>query len=285
MLKILIKIDMYSRVYVEITNICNMKCSFCHGHSRQAKLMSGDEFKKILDELKGKTKHIYYHLMGEPLTHPGLPLFLRLAKERGFKSMITTNGTLLRTYGKAILEGGIYKINVSLHSFEMQNEVEFEKYISEVALFADEASKGNTIVVLRLWNKGAQDDQNTRILALLRTRLQGEWTENERGIRIRNKLHIEWGDRFEWPDKDGESQGDEVFCYGMRDHFGILADGTVVPCCLDSDGVINLGNVFSTSLTEILNSSRAKAIKHGFGNHIATEELCKRCPYSRRFIK
>lgn len=274
---------MYTRAYVEITNICNMKCSFCHGHCRQAKMMSKLEFQRVLDELKGKTKHIYYHLMGEPLTHPELNEFLVMAKEQGFQSMITTNGTLLNKCGDALLQSGIYKINISLHSFEKQDRQAFENYLTNIVEFIKKASSSRTIVVLRLWNKGADDGQNSQIISFLRPLLDGEWTENEKGIRIRNKLHIEWGDRFEWPDKDGKYQGEQVFCYGMRDHFGILADGTVVPCCLDSDGVINLGNVFTENLSDILNSKRAKAIKHGFGSYKATEDLCKRCPYARRF--
>ncbi|MBR3685603.1 MAG: SPASM domain-containing protein [Clostridia bacterium] len=276
---------MYTRVYVEITNICNMKCSFCHGHCRQAKMMSKLDFQRVLDELKGKTKHIYYHLMGEPLTHPELNEFLVMAKEQGFQSMITTNGTLLNKCGDALLQSGIYKINISLHSFEKQDRQAFESYLTDIVEFVKKASSSRTIVVLRLWNKGADDSQNSQIISFLRPLLDGEWTENERGIRIRNKLHIEWGDRFEWPDKDGKYQGEQVFCYGMRDHFGILADGTVVPCCLDSDGVINLGNVFTENLSDILNSERAKAIKHGFGSYKATEDLCKRCPYARRFAR
>lgn len=276
---------MYTRVYVEITNICNMKCSFCHGHCRQAKMMSKLDFQRVLDELKGKTKHIYYHLMGEPLTHPELNEFLVMAKEQGFQSMITTNGTLLNKCGDALLQSGIYKINISLHSFEKQDRQAFESYLTDIVEFVKKASSSRTIVVLRLWNKGADDSQNSQIISFLRPLLDGEWTENERGIRIRNKLHIEWGDRFEWPDKDGKYQGEQVFCYGMRDHFGILADGTVVPCCLDSDGAINLGNVFTEKLSDILNSERAKAIKHGFGSYKATEDLCKRCPYARRFAR
>ena len=262
-----------------------MKCSFCHGHCRQAKMMSKLEFQRVLDELKGKTKHIYYHLMGEPLTHPELNEFLVMAKEQGFQSMITTNGILLNKCGEALLQSGIYKINISLHSFEKQDRQAFESYLTDIVEFVKKASSSRTIVVLRLWNKGADDGQNSQIISFLRPLLDGEWTENERGIRIRNKLHIEWGDRFEWPDKDGKYQGEQVFCYGMRDHFGILADGTVVPCCLDSDGVINLGNVFTENLSDILNSERAKAIKHGFGSYKATEDLCKRCPYARRFAR
>ena len=72
---------MYSRVYVEITNICNMSCSFCHGHSRESARMTAQSFAHVLSELQPYTKYIYYHLMGEPLTHPELPKFIGMAKE------------------------------------------------------------------------------------------------------------------------------------------------------------------------------------------------------------
>ena len=42
---------MYNKVYVEITNICNMNCSFCHGHSRAPRQMSIDEFAVILFDI------------------------------------------------------------------------------------------------------------------------------------------------------------------------------------------------------------------------------------------
>ena len=274
---------MYQRVYVEITNICNMQCSFCHGHSRTPKQMSEKEFSQILRELKGKTKNIYYHLMGEPLAHPKLPLFMKMAKEEGFRSLITTNGTLLKKRGKEILESGLYKINISLHSFEKEDNLKQEEYLSEVASFALEAWEKGVIVVLRLWNKGVDGGKNQEILDYLRLKLSGEWEENEKGIKIRNRLHVEWGDRFEWPDMNASLYGDKVFCYGTRDHFGILVDGSVVPCCLDSEGTINLGNVFEEALSDILASPRVLKMKRGFGSHQATEELCKHCEYARRF--
>ena len=82
---------MYNKVYVEITNICNRSCSFCHGHKRALRRMSREEFAIILEKLKGQTDYIYYHLMGEPLTHPLLPEFVKMAGECGYKSIITTN--------------------------------------------------------------------------------------------------------------------------------------------------------------------------------------------------
>ena len=134
-----------------------------------------------------------------------------------------------------------------------------------------------------MWNRGADEGHNDLTERCLREFLPGDWTENSRGYRIRDRIFLEWGDRFGWPDKNGEDQGDRVFCYGLRDHFGILCDGTVVPCCLDSDGVMDLGNVFTQDLTEILASPRAKAMVDGFSCRKATEDLCRRCPYARRF--
>ena len=272
-----------TRVYVEIGNLCNMNCSFCHGHSRAPRRMSEEEFARVLTALTGYTDYIYYHLMGEPLLHPDLPRFLRMAGERGFRSVITTNGTLLDRRGEEILLAGVHKVSISLHSFEGEDGAGHLAYLEKVADFADAATEAGTIVSLRLWNGGEACEENRETLAYLRTRLSGEWKANTRGIRIRERLHLEWGERFEWPDADAPDGGDGVFCYGLSDHFGILADGTVVPCCLDSEGTITLGNIFRDDLAAILSSPRAVAIREGFARRHAAEELCRKCGYARRF--
>lgn len=274
---------MYNKVYIEITNICNMNCSFCHGHKREARRMSIDEFTYILDRLTDYTKYIYYHLMGEPLTHPHLPEFVKLAGERGYKSIITTNGTLLKNRGDALINAGIHKINISVHSFENGSEEEHIRYLSELAEFAKKASEAGVITVFRLWNKGFDGGKNDKTVDILKERISGSWVENSRGVKICDNVYLEWGDRFEWPDKNAEIKGNRYFCYGLKDQFGILSDGTVVPCCLDSDGVINLGNIFETDISDILNSERAKAIVQGFKCGKASEDLCKRCGYAQRF--
>lgn len=275
---------MYSKVYLEITNICNMHCSFCHGHKREKRQMSQEEFLNILKQLKGKTDYIYYHLMGEPLVHPALPAYIRLAGEGGFKSIVTTNGTLLSKRKDELLSAGLHKVNISLHSFEEGSEENHALYLQEIAAFAEAAAQKGIIVVLRLWNKGCDGGKNDSALKTLQSLLAGEWKENTRGIRIKEKLFLEWGERFEWPDKEAEPKGDRFFCYGLKDQFGILCDGTVVPCCLDSDGVISLGNVFKEDLATILNSPRAKAMVEGFQCGKATEDLCRRCGYAQRFV-
>ncbi len=275
---------MYSRVYVEITNICNMRCSFCHGHSRPPRQMTQEEFSHILDQLTGRTGYIYYHLMGEPLTHPQLPAFLAMAKARGFRSVITTNGTLLHRHGQTLIDAGIHKVSISMHSFEKDDPAMHLEYIRRVAAFADAAAAAGIIVVLRFWNNGCEEEKNAVALTQLRQLLPGDWTENSRGIRVRDRLFVEWGERFQWPDKAAPIRGERYFCYGLRDHFGILCDGTVVPCCLDSDGVIPLGNIHRQDIGQILDSPRATAMVEGFSCQKATEELCRRCGYAQRFV-
>ena len=274
---------MYSRVYVEITNICNMHCSFCHGHSREPRQMTEGEYAHILQQLQGKTGYIYHHLMGEPLIHPLLPKFIQMARQAGFKPMITTNGTLLDRFGDALLTKGLHKVNISVHSFEGDAAETHHSYLRKIVDFAKKANENGIIISLRLWNKGCDDGRNDTVLECLREAFPEAWKENTRGYRIRDGLFLEWGDRFAWPDQHAPHGGDHLFCHGLRDHFGILSDGSVVPCCLDSDGVIALGNVFREELTDILNSERAKAIVDGFSNRKAVEDLCCRCGYARKF--
>ncbi len=273
----------YSRAYVEITNICNKNCSFCHGTHREKRRMSLEEFRHVADSISRVTDYVYFHVMGEPLTHPDLPAFIEYASSLGLKCAITTNGTLLDKCGGELIASGAYKVNLSVHSFEDGSEQDYTDYLESLARFADKSSESGVLTVLRLWNKGHDGGRNDRTLEFFENRLEGEWKWGTRGARIRHKLHLEYGERFEWPDMNAPLGSDSVFCYGLRDHFGVLCDGSVIPCCLDSEGDITLGNIFDTPIEEILSSARAVAICRGFDQRIATEELCKRCGYARRF--
>ncbi len=274
---------MYSKVYVEITNQCNRNCSFCPGTARTPRMMTLEEFSAVAEKIRHVTKYVYYHLMGEPLTHPALPEMIRTATQLGMKSAITTNGTLLPSRGQALLDAGVYKVNISVHSFEEGTVEDYLNYINGCMEFADRASAAGTLVVFRLWNQGYDAGRNISTLDLLHKGFPEEWKEGARGIRIRERLYLEHGERFEWPDLGAEDRGQRVFCYGLRDHFGVLCDGTVVPCCLDHEGDIPLGNIFTQELSQILAAPRAKAIVEGFSCRQAAEELCRRCGYARRF--
>ena len=273
----------YSRVYVEITNICNKNCSFCPKNKRPKRRMTEDEFRTVAAKLKNVTDYMYYHVMGEPLTHPQLCDFIAIANSLGFKSAVTTNGSLLHSRGDELITSGVYKVNVSVHSFEDGNKEDYLQYIDQCIEFADKASRNGVLTVLRLWNNGHDGGMNDETLSLMKDKLDGEWKEGSRGYRIRHKLHLEYGDRFNWPDMTAETYGDDVFCYGLRDHFGVLCDGTVIPCCLDHEGDIPLGNIFEDCIENILASERASNMFEGFSCRRATEELCKKCGYARRF--
>lgn len=276
---------MYSRVYVEISNICNKNCSFCPGTRRRPHSMTMEEFSHICAQLQGVTQYLYFHIMGEPTLHPLLPDFIRHASARGFHVAITTNGTLLDKCGEALLNSGIYKVNISVHSFEEGSRQDYLRYLSACFDFAHKASRTGILCILRLWNRGGEEGHNASTIALLEERFPRPWQEGKRGARLRDKLHLEFGDRFDWPDLSAPNYGDDVFCYGLKDHFGVLCDGTVVPCCLDHEGDIPLGNLHRQPLSAILSSPRALAMREGFTRRRATEELCRRCGYARRFSR
>lgn len=272
----------YSRVYVEITNVCNKACSFCPGTARAPRSMTKEEFTAVLDKLSGVTDYIYLHLMGEPLMHAELVDFIKLGAERGFKCAVTTNGTLLPVTPE-LLSSGVYKVNISVHSFEDGSDEEYREYLRGCFDFADRASERGILTVLRLWNKGFDGGRNLDTLSLLHEKFGEPEEVGVRGERLRRGLHLEYGERFDWPSMDIEPIGDAVFCYGLSDHFAVLSDGTVVPCCLDKDGDMALGNIFTEDLDKILQSPRSLAIERGFKNKRAEEELCRRCGYARRF--
>ena len=109
-----------------------------------------------------------------------------------------------------------------------------------------------------------------------------EKLKEKNSFKLRNNVYINMGEKFKWPSLKEEEMDERVFCYGLRDHIGILVDGTVVPCCLDSEGSIPLGNIFENDLEEIINCDRAKKIYDGFSNKTAVEELCRKCGFISR---
>lgn len=274
----------FAKVYIEISNICNLKCSFCPGTTRKPKRMNVDDFKIVLEKIKNYTDYIYFHLLGEPLCHPNLKEFLEIAEDMQFKVIITTNGTLLSKCKDILLNSkSHYKTVISLHSFEANdNKISFENYLTDCFEYAKNA-ENKKIVVLRLWNNGGKDSLNDEILNKLEKYFPKPWTQERNGIGIGQKIYIQYGDKFDWPSLENNDINEKVFCYGLRDQIGILADGTVVPCCLDNNGKINLGNIFEKDLEEIINSQKSQSIYNGFSNRNACEELCKRCRFVRKF--
>lgn len=248
--------------------------------------MTEEEFSLLLPKLRPYSDYLYFHLMGEPLCHPKLERFLHLAGDFGFKVILTTNGTLLKKNQAILLNApALHKLNISLHAFEANDlSVPFSVYLEDCFSFG-QAVNGQKLVVYRLWNNGGADKKNQEILETMHQFFPAPWHDERRGKRIANRIYLEYGDKFEWPDLSATDTGEQVFCYGLRDQIGVLCDGTVVPCCLDHEGDISLGNLFTEEMADILEKPRAMAIFDGFSKNYAAESLCRRCGYAGRFRK
>lgn len=273
----------FNKVYLEISNRCNLSCSFCPGTKRESRAMSEEEFSVLLEKLRPWTDYLYFHLMGEPLCHPELERFLMLAGQMGFKVILTTNGTLLAPWKERLLaQPALHKVNISLHAFEANDlNMPFERYLDGCFAFGQTA-QGKKLVVYRLWNEGGAQEKNNEILRTMERYFPKPWAKERRGVRVGEKIYLEHGEKFDWPDLTAKDTGERVFCYGMRDQIGVLCDGTVVPCCLDHEGDIALGNLLEQELEEILASPRAQAICRSFAQGTACEELCRRCGFAKQ---
>ena len=288
----------FKKIYIETTNICNLSCNFCPKTSRELGFMEVDDFKETISKVKGYTNHIYLHLMGEPFLNKNIGSFLQIAKEANIIVNITSNGTLINNVKDVLIESGaIRQINLSLHSFEAnQNNINFNDYLNNILEFIEEANEKTEIICsLRLWNIDteelkANNNLNLEILKLIEDKLKIDFSIKDalldkRGIKLKERVYLNMAEKFSWPDSTISLISEEVFCHGLRDQIGILLDGTVVPCCLDSEGKIPLGNIFKEDLEEIINSKRAVDIYNGFSQRKAVEDLCKRCGYAKRKFK
>lgn len=271
---------MFNRIYLEITNACNMSCSFCIKNTRKTKIMTINEFSNIINKIKSHTNNVYLHVLGEPTSHPNIVEFLNILKENNMFANITTNGTLLN---EKLLVSSLRKISISLHSIEKGSLNDNKEYLDKVYDFVQLASSKGVICELRLWNLNADDLYNKQIVTPLLDKLNIDVSLIESGYKIKDNLYIGVAKRFTWPDLKNEYTNKDVYCHGLKRQLAILVDGTIVPCCLDSKGIINLGNIFDSSLEDILSSKKALNIINGFNNRKPIEELCKKCSYATRF--
>jgi radical SAM protein with 4Fe4S-binding SPASM domain len=285
----------FKKIYIEITNRCNLACPFCAPSSRAGTAMDAAAFVEVLRKIQGVTRFIALHVLGEPLLHPEFDGLLALSREHGFHVNLTTNGTLLTRHRPTLLTAqALRQINISLHGLAELERDAADAHLHEIIEFAREASRTTRLYIsLRLWNLGAGESEekggwNSRLLARLANAfalpaIRPDDLRAQRGIPLAPRVFLNPEPRFAWPHLSGPDLGGRGFCRGMRDHLAILADGTVVPCCLDAGGVLALGNIFAQSLDAILAGPRARRISEGFGHQWLVEPLCRRCSYRRRF--
>ena len=277
----------FKKIYVEITNKCNKKCKFCSNSNLPKKEVSLKDFEIVLNKIKPYTDYLYLHVKGEPFFHSKIKEILDLCQKYNYYINITTNGSLLLENVSAIINNPkIRQINISLNSIvsmkELQNIMESVKIIN---------SKTNISIVYRFWalENNILSDFNKKILKEIllfhdsKNRIE-DFTNND-NVCIMNNVYVNKGFLFDWPNLNDEIISEKGTCYGTKSQLGILVDGTVVPCCLDGEGIINLGNIYNEELKDIINSDRFIKINKGFNDNKLIEELCKRCNYRLKCIK
>ena len=261
---------MFKKVYVEITNNCNLDCSFCIKNKRAKMFISINDFKTILNKLKSYTKYLYFHIMGEPLLHPIINELIDLASNDYFVN-ITSNGFLINRIQD---NKNIRQINISLHSFDDKYNKSFNDYINDIFNAVDKLIVNNTIVKYRLWVDSVYKDEIiNRLEEKYKTKIDGD------SVKLSDNVYYEVEEEFIWPSMSNDYYCEEGSCRALRDHIGILVDGTVVPCCLDSEGIIKLGNIYKNDINDIINSDLFKEMKKGFQNNKKIHDLCKKCNF------
>ncbi len=283
----------FKRIYIEITNICNLNCSFCPDTGRAPEFMGEELFSRILDEIKDSSEYIYFHVKGEPLLHPQLERFLDISSEKGFHVSIATNGTLIGKTGKKLIDKpALRQMSFSLHSLEGETDsVIIEKYLDDIFNFAIESVKRTKMFIeFKLWNLNCvtESEANKIIFSLMAERLNlpvnfYDGISSGKGVRISDRIFLSRGSEFLWPDLDSPDNNPNGYCYGLKRQAAILVDGTVVPCCLDGKGIVELGNIKDSSFLDIIDGKRALRIIQGFSERKAVEELCRKCTYRNRF--
>ena len=286
-------------MYLEITSVCNLACTFCPPTLRPKQFISIDDYAKRLDQIKPHTDYVYLHVKGEPLLHPKIGELLDISHEKGFKVHVTTNGTLIEKKKDDLLhKPALRQLNFSLHSFDgnpaLRNH-DKAVYVRKILSFVREAmSKSNMYISLRLWNltqnneENRKNSRNRELLEIIEREFDLDFKIEEEiqpggGIKIADRVYVNQDYEFTWPSLDEEEDDGKGFCYGLRTQAGILADGTVIPCCLDGEGVIDLGNVNEDPFSHIIENERARNIVDGFSRREAVEELCRKCGYRKRF--
>lgn len=284
----------FKKIYLEITNRCNLSCSFCLQSDRPKAFMQTEDFRAILGKIEGHTDHLALHVLGEPLLHPELGEILALCQEHSLKVNLTTNGTLLPQRQDLLLASpALRQVNISLHSFSEQDDAPFRSgYLAGIFSFLREAEATGLLISLRFWNLPATDtglpSPNAPILKALEDFFAlGEPLATRltpgHGLTLAPKVFLSQNARFTWPHGPAPDLGDKGTCRGLRDHVAILVDGTVVPCCLDAEADIPLGNIHTQPFAEIITSPRATTIRTGFTQRRLSEPLCRRCTFRQSF--
>lgn len=264
----------FKKIYLEITNRCNLSCDFCIKNHRKVTCISRDQFSFIVAKIKPYTDELYLHVLGEPLIHDDINYFIDYASSMGLMVNITTNGYLIM---KIKDNKNIHRLNISLHSFSDKYKIDIDTYLEQIFKVIDNI-RDKTFVTLRLW----QDNEYTqRILDYINNRYKTNISELDKNkkVKIVSNLMIDTFHPFIWPDMNNDYYSEEGSCYGLRNHIGILSDGTIIPCCLDTLGIIKLGNIYQDDIDDVMDSKLVKEMIDGFKHNYKCHVLCRHCKF------
>lgn len=270
------------RVYIEISNVCNLKCAFCSDCNRPLRSLSFSEFQHMVKQIKPICEYVYLHVKGEPLLHPNFLQFMDFLEAEKMKVQLVTNGTFIQRYPTLLQYRCLRKISFSLHSIAYQS-LSVMDYMLPLIEFAQMAShQENPYCEFRFWNQNQLDDKSKQCLNLLLQKHPLTETNKKSSYAWMNHVYVHFDHQFEWP---SDASLDERFgtCHGAKHMIAILSNGDVVPCCLDDQGQMLLGNLFNESLEKILSSDRYQNIIKGFNQNQLIEPLCQKCSYRKRF--
>ncbi|NLX19175.1 MAG: radical SAM protein [Desulfobulbus sp.] len=287
----------FKKIYVEITNRCNLGCSFCARSDRPLLDMELNAFAEVLKRLQGHTHDLSLHVLGEPLFHPQIASLLALCHASGMRVNLTTNGTLLNGHRQLLLTApALHQLNISLHSLNELRADTTRRHLKEIIALVREAIRSTALYIsLRFWDMDARTSSRDSgkhhwLLDELVTAFTDAAVDissglHGRGVLLADRVFLNPEPQFAWPRLSSPEADKYGSCRALRDHLAILVDGTVVACCLDADGHLALGNIFHQSLVEILAGPRARRMREGFAHQWLVEPLCRRCSYRRRFVR
>ena len=285
----------FYRIYIELTNICGLRCSFCPSKEIPNKSMSLEFFELVVKESKKFTNEIACHVVGDPLTLPNLLEYLDVIHKYKMKAVLTTSGYFMKKHSfSTLFHPSVKQINISLNSFNKNDtSFTFEQYMNPILNLCKEKvkRKKESFINLRMWNLDEQmseKDFNSELFKMLNENfdvileLNKLNPKEKKSIRLDYKVRLHFDNYFEWPSMQNKEYGHGT-CQGLSSHIGILADGSVIPCCLDHNAVMALGNIKEQKLEDILTSSKVNNMIDGFKIGHCSEEMCLKCSYKERF--
>lgn len=275
----------FRHIYLEITNICNLSCPFCSIDDRKKEYMKLDDFKRYALMCKEYTNSIYLHIKGEPLMHPNFTEILDYLEAINLKVKLTTNGDFLNKNQDDILKhSNILRMNISLQSLVTKTLEEVEVYLKNLVGFLEKATNsGKMSISLRLWNDKENlkvTEYNTYIKNYLKEYFHSDFIDSK---AIIPHVYASIEDEFTWPSEKDKDNLEKTKCLGGSTHIGILVNGEVVLCCLDSSGKTSFGSLKNKTLKEIVESDKFNKIVNDLKNGKPYFEICQKCTYRNRF--